>query len=364
MRILHYIYGLHVGGAESFLRNEVDNLSVDYEFDFAIQSPKITNEFFLKYIGEHNSKVYIIPKYTHPIKQYKALKKILRCGNYDFVHVHMNSAVNPIPLIIPRVIKDKRPKFIFHSHSSTNNNGGLIGWLLHKFNTKLLISKMSYKVACSEVAGKWMFGHKSRFIQINNSIDANQFKFNFDNRKRIRHELNIPLTAKVIGSVGRFVVAKNHKFMIECFSEIYKQNKDTYLLLVGQGGLFESVKRQASDLGISDRVVFTGLRTDIPAILSAMDCFFMPSLFEGFGFTAVEAQANGLIVLVSDSVPSIVNLDNYCKFISLDYPIETWCNEINKVLKESGKFDRSHNPVKESLFDVPVMVKQLKELYK
>lgn len=364
MKILHFIYGLHVGGAETFIGNEICNLSSeDYKFDFAIQDPSITNEILRKYIADHDSKVYILPKYSKPISQFNELKKILRAKDYDFVHVHMNSAVNPVPLIISNLIRNKT-RFVFHSHSSTNNNGGKIGWLLHKFNTKLFIRNNSYKVACSEVAGRWMFGKKAKFVQINNSICAHQFQYNIEDRKKIREEMNLPSKAKVIGSVGRFVAAKNHKFMIECFAEIYKRNKDTYLLLVGEGGLLESTKNLVSDLRIADRVIFTGLRTDIPTILSAMDCFLMPSLYEGLAFTAIEAQANGLRIIASDTITPMINVKDYCKFLSLESPLDSWCDEIEKVLEESEKFDRSYNPVKGSMFDVPVMVKQVKELYK
>lgn len=363
MKILHFIYGLHIGGAESYIYNEVSNLfHRNLTFDFAIQDPNITHEGIKKYIKDNNSRLHILPKYTQPLRQYKELRKIIRKYKYDYIHVHMNAAMNPIPLILSLMYKNS-PKFILHSHNSSNAWAGETGKLIHFFNSRILISGKSIKVACSELAGKWMFGKNSDYIQINNAIDANHFHYNNNDRISIRTELDIPLNSKVIGSIARFIEQKNHDFMIDCFSELCKTDNNIYLLLVGEGKLKSSIEKKVTNLGISNRVRFTGLRTDVPQLLSSMDCFFMPSLFEGLSFSAIEAQANGLRIISSDNITKMNNIQNYCHFISLSSPITKWCVAITDILNNKDTFDRNYNPVKDSEFDIPVMINQLGKIY-
>lgn len=72
----------------------------------------------------------------------------------------------------------------------------------------------------------------------------------------------------------------------------------------------------------------TGVRSDVPDLLQAMDCFVFPSHYEGLGIVAVEAQAAGLPTLCSDAVPDEVDLTDLVKHIPLSAPVEEWCNAI------------------------------------
>lgn len=363
MKILHFIYGLHVGGAETFLTNVFEKLdSGEFRFDFAIQDSDITNQSLTKLIRANGSKVYILPKFTKSILgHYFALRRILNENNYDFVHIHMNAAVNPVPLILSSR-KYAATKFIMHSHSA-NSAGGLLGRMLHKFNASVFIKTDSIRLACSEMAGKWMFGKKS-FEQIDNAIDVYNFKFNDTFRKSIRNELGISHNTNVIGSVARFVAAKNHKFMIDWFADYCSSHENAVMLLVGEGHLLKTTKELCKEKNINGRVIFTGLRTDIPQLLSAMDCFLFPSFFEGLGFTAVEAEACGLDVVASDRVPEVINLNYHTTFVSLKDPMSVWSEAVDKAIDKSRSTDRSRSPVAGSRFDMDVMISKLEKIYR
>lgn len=123
--------------------------------------------------------------------------------------------------------------------------------------------------------------------------------------KEVRLELTIPASSFVIGHVGGFRKEKNHPFIIECFQKFLRVRKDAYLLLVGDGDQKASVMTQARQLGIQNRVVFTGSRSDVARMYAAMDLFFFPSLFEGFGLVASEASLAGLPVVCSE-LPAIL----------------------------------------------------------
>lgn len=335
MKILHFIYGLGVGGAETFISNVLSKLNPDeYHFDFALQDGNIKNDFLSDYIEKNNSAIYILPPFTrHIFGQFKLLRNILRENHYDYVHIHMNAAVNPVPLLISHC-NFKNTKFILHSHNT--NSANLIGRILHIVNSRMLIKNSCIKVACSELAGRWMF-NDSEFSQIDNAVDINKFRFSPTFRNVIREEFNIADTTSVIGSIGRFVSAKNHSFMIEWFSSYSINHPDVMLFLVGEGPLFASMKQLVAEKGLEDKVVFTGLRTDTPALLSAMDCFLMPSFHEGLAFTAIEAQTSGLHVVASESITRMINIGGYCTFVSLQASFDQWSKAVDQAIKLSQK---------------------------
>ncbi|MDE7120100.1 MAG: glycosyltransferase, partial [Muribaculaceae bacterium] len=275
MRILHFIYGLKVGGAETFIASILGRLNHDeYEFGFVLQDGDITNRFIADYIRKHNCEVFVVPRFpAGVVGQYRALLKILREHRYDYVHIHMNAVVNPVPLVVARR-GCGATKFILHSHNT--DSARLLGRLLHSVNSRLLVNRSIIKLACSDVAGKWMFRNMA-FQLVDNAVDVGRFTYNGANRLAIRNEFMIDCNAAVIGSVGRFVSQKNHRFMVEWFADYCKTHTNAVLLLVGDGPLLPDIKRLAEEKNVADRVVFTGIRTDTPAVLSAIDCFIMPS---------------------------------------------------------------------------------------
>ena len=119
-----------------------------------------------------------------------------------------------------------------------------------------------------------------------------------------RQLLSIPADAKVIAHVGRFAEQKNHTQMVDWLNEITKKDDSVYALLIGGGPLFEQIKAKSQ----SDRILFLGLRKDVPQILCASDVFLFPSLYEGLGIVAVEAQANGLQCIASMGVPAAADI--------------------------------------------------------
>lgn len=325
-----------------------------------MQDEVVKNYVIADYISTNQSKLFILPKFpVGLIGQYKMMRRILRDHHYDYVHIHMNAAVNPVPLLLSFCIKD-HTKFILHSHNTSSVN--LIGQCLHHLNSKLFIRHSTIKLACSELAGKWMFGN-SRFEQIDNAVDIDDFSFNSHKSEAIRNELNINPDTIVIGNVGRFVQQKNHTFLIEWFSYYSKTHPNTVLLLVGDGPLLSKVKSLVIEKNITDRVIFTGLRNDTPAVLSAMDCFVMPSFHEGLAFTAIEAQTSGLHVVASESITRMINIGGYCTFVSLQASFDQWSKAVDRAIMLSQKENRLDNPVKGSQFDLDMMIAQIKKVY-
>ena len=148
------------------------------------------------------------------------------------------------------------------------------------------------RFAPSELAADYLFGDNSlkkyNVHLLKNGIDTSLFSFGDERRCKIRRELCLE-NRLVIGHVGRLEVQKNHKFLLEIFSEIVKIRDDAVLVMVGKGDLKGSIVNYAKDLGISEKIIFTGIRKDVPDCLMSMDVMVFPSFFEGIPNAVIEA---------------------------------------------------------------------------
>ena len=178
-------------------------------------------------------------------------------------------------------------------------------------------------------------------------------------RCRIRSEFGLSDDTTIIGHVGRFMTQKNHAFLLEVFSEYLKINGKSILMLVGGGELESAIKQKASELGISDKIIFTGVRSDVPALLSAMDVFVFPSLYEGMPNTVIEAQATGLPCLIADTITREADITGLVHYLPLG-DAGTWAHlvaELPQVKRETPiqKFE-------ENGYDIETVAEQFVKL--
>ena len=174
---------------------------------------------------------------------------------------------------------------------------------------------------------------------INNAIDLDKFKYSEKLRKEKRKELGIKDDTLVIGHIGRFVTQKNHTFLIDIFNELHKENKDSLLMLVGQGPLQYEIKEKVKSLGLENSVLFLGQRDDVNRLYQAMDVFCLPSLYEGLPVVGVEAQANGLLCILSDEMTKETKVLNSTVFLSLNKTASEWANSILNDFKNYKNHD-------------------------
>lgn len=362
MKILHFIYGLHTGGAETFLENLMTVLPPDdYEFHFALQDSYISNRKIRGLIESRGyNLIHFIPTFTnHPFSQYHCLKDLIQRERFDFVHIHMNAIINPIPMIVCRRAGIRT---ILHSHN-TNSNGGIIGRLLHHANRRIFVGNKLRFVACSALAGQWMFGSRP-FTIVDNAVNLEKLSYNAEARDSLRSRYGISSNDIVLGSVGRLTLQKNHKQMIEIFCAFHKKFPKSRLMIVGDGPLRKDLEIQAKNTGLADYIIFCGNQSDPAPFYSAMDCFLMPSLFEGLGFTAIEAQASGLPIVVSTNLSEEVFQTDYIIRESLDASGEQWTEKIGQLLKHFDSDSRSQRSkqMKATRFDLAAQNKAYKAL--
>jgi glycosyltransferase involved in cell wall biosynthesis len=130
-----------------------------------------------------------------------------------------------------------------------------------------------------------------------NGAPLDEFAASAASGTAVRRELGLPEDALVFGIVGRLSEQKGHRFLLDALAQVFPQAPGARLLVVGDGDRMQALRQQAGALGIADRVVFAGHRTDVPALLAALDVFCISSLYEGTPLALFEAMAAGSTIV-------------------------------------------------------------------
>ena len=283
--------------------------------------------------------------YEHPV--YKIIHSHMsELGYYDFIEAE----------------KAGIPVRIAHAH---NRPYGVdikspIRWY---YKTKML-PHITHMFMCGNESGEWLFGEKNKdkFIMLNNAIDSEKYRFDWRKRELIRNNLGIADNL-VIGHVGRFAPQKNHKFIIEVFTEALKTAPNAVLLLIGEdsGEISNEIHSLVSKRGILDKIRFLGVRNDVEDLLQAMDVFLFPSLFEGLSLASVEAQAAGLPIIISDKVPIECKITQLVHVMNLNSSVKAWANEAVRLAR-LPHID-TYQKIVESGFDIKENANWLQDFY-
>lgn len=348
------------GGVEAVVMNyyrHIDHNKIQFDFICDSDSTNIPYDE----IESLGGKVILIPPYQKINRYIKELTKVLKEGNYKIVHSHINT-LSVFPLYCAK--KAKVPVRIAHSHSTTNKKEWKKNLMKQALRPFSKVFATDY-FCCSELAGRWLFGNKEydkgNVYLLNNAIDLNKFKYDEKIRKEKRKELGINNSTLVIGHIGRFVESKNHRFLIDIFNEIYKQNENVLLLLAGQGPLEQKIKEKVNKLRLTNNVKFLGQRNDVNELYQAFDVFLFPSLYEGLGMVLIEAQTCGLPCICSNKIPETAKVTNNIKFINLTQNAVIWKNNMKEF---SGYIRRDFSlEVQKYGYDIKKEANKLEKIY-
>lgn len=362
IKVLQVITSLEGGGGvQMLLKNYHKYIDKDkIIFDFIVYGDKIGE--LESYFESYGSKVYHIPPKTKSlIKSLYQMRKIIKNGGYNVVHVHQD-IMSVFPIYFAK--KAKVDLRIAHAHNAFKSSNK-IKIFIHKVLIVFLKKYSNYWSACGKEAAVDLWGKENVSLGniniINNAIDVNKFIFNEGIRTEIRKELMVE-NKFVIGNIGRLSEQKNHKFIIDIFKNINDIDKETILLLVGKGELESEVREEVKKLGLENNVRFLGLRNDIDKILQGIDVFLLPSKFEGLPIALVEAQSSDLPCVVSDVVTKEVKITDKVEYMSLDKDAKAWAKKILSY-KNNKRYDTS-KLIKKVGFDISEQAKSLENLYK
>ena len=359
IRVLQIIGDVVGGGVEQVILNYYRHINRnDIQFDFVVHKGAL--QFYVDNVEVLGGKVYQITSYKqNPFKTISEMYSIMN-GRYKIVHSNMN-ALSVFPLFAAYLAGV--PVRILHNHSTDTKAEPLRTLVKHLLRPFARLFANQYW-ACSRLAGEWMYGKKAveegKVTIINNAIDLKKFAFNEEKRRKLRDELGLQ-DCFVVGHVGRFMKQKNHDFLIDIFAEVSKKQDKARLLLVGDGPLKSEIEDKVKALGLEEKVIFTGVRRDVADLYNAMDVFVFPSLYEGLGMVAVEAQANGLPVVASTEVPVEAKISENIKFEALSSDKDLWVKDIMACLKKDRK--SVGDEIMLNRFDIEVEAEKLGKKY-
>ncbi len=306
MKILQLISSYGFFGSEN----------VVFELSRGLKSHEIENIIGV-FENAHNPHIEII----HHAEKNNLKAKIFRCnGKVDFKTFHE----------IREFVREKQVSII-HTHGYKSNIYGFFiakvdkkpipivstchNWIADDPKTrayywidKFVLKWFDEVIAVSEgikdeLLGKGMPEDKIRLIY--NGVNINKYD---TYTGTVRNELKINEKTKVIGTVARLTAEKGLSYLLEAFKKVVCFFSDSILIIVGDGPLGNELREKACELGISDKVIFTGKRTDLAQIYSTMDIFVLPSLKEGLPMVILEAMASRKPIIATNvgGIPGVI----------------------------------------------------------
>ncbi|BAY07119.1 glycosyltransferase family 1 protein [Calothrix sp. NIES-2098] len=369
-RILHVVGGMNRGGIETWLMQVLHHIDRDrFQMDFLVHTAQPCA--YDDEIRALNSQIIPCPHTSRPWTYALNFQRILRdYGPYDIVHSHVHLFSG---YVMRLAWQAGVPIRIAHCHTDTSaieTKGGLNRRLYYSWMKSWINRYATLGLGINPKAVAALFGSTNetdpRWGVIGYCIDPTPFRDEVD-KLTVRAELGIPADVFVVGHIGRFVEVKNHTFILDVAAELAQREPKMRLLLVGDGSLRPEMEQKAQQLGLSDRVIFAGVRSDIPRLmLGAMDIFLFPSLFEGLGNVRLEAQAAGLRSVISNVVPEEGDvIQPLVQRLSLNEPAAKWAEVILAWRNTAPAISQSDALaiMANSKFSIETCVKDLEKIY-
>lgn len=342
VRILQVVGGLGRGGPQSLLLNLMRHIDRDrFKFDFLVQEREpAAHDDEVEALG---ATIYRVPGHKNFIAYGARMRRVMR--GYDVVHSHVYAYSGLIVHWASQVGIRRRIVHV-HTHRRADDNPSLARRTYLGMMRRLIRSRATTLMACSAAAARSLFGSAwdtcRRCHILPNAIDLSAFT-SPANGDALRSELGIPQGVRTIGQVGRFVEEKNHRFTIEVFAELVRARRDVHLVLVGEGPERPAIKRLVRERQLQDRVHFTGLRTDVPALMRGLfELMLLPSMWEGMPLVVLEAQAAGVPCLVSPVVPDdAVVIPQLVHRVAPARGSNAWATKAESMLKQGGMDSRA-----------------------
>lgn len=359
IRVLHSIPGYGLGGIESLIMSLYRNIDKSLvQFDLLVETQRWLPDF--EEIVQNGGQVYQLTPFNkkNPFGYIHDLKDFFKKHRGEYTVLHSHTVTRSAPILY-YAKKFAVPCRISHSHTDSFDGNRLIALseLLVRLNNKL----STHYLAASQQAGSYYFDKdKKPFTVLKNTIDTENFSYSPEKRKRLRKSLNME-EYFVVGHTGRFTYQKNHWKIVDVFYHVHKKLPNARLLLVGDGPTMDDIKKKAKELGIFDYTIFTGSRSDVSDLLQAMDVFFLPSFFEGFCISLLEAQSVGLPCVASDIIPKEVQLTDLITTISLDDNDKIWSEAIVSYWEHPRS--SQHKMITEKGYDTRENAKWLSNFY-
>ncbi|MDT2660060.1 glycosyltransferase [Enterococcus hulanensis] len=346
------------GGIKSVILNYYTAIDKEkFQFDLIVDKDSADKDY-IEFTSQGANVHEVTPINKNPIKNIFDVQKILKANKYGIVHGYLNT-LNIFPMFAGFLAgtKVRIAENLSTSHPKEPKT----------FFKNLLkpVGKMfaTHLAANSEYAAEWLYGKKEleNVKILRNGLDLNNYRYDFEMREKRRKELHIPDGTFVIGHIGRYQFQKNHSFLIDIFREIHTKKSDTILLLIGYGELKEEIWIKIKEFGLEECVIDGGGSVDNVAYYNLMDCFVLPSYYEGLPVVGIEAQATGLPCVFSSEITRETALIKPVTFVSLEETADAWSEQILRF-KEFNRLD-TRNELSESGYNIKTEANSLELFY-
>ncbi len=312
---------------------------------------------------------YDIPFERSPLKRsnlraYRELKRVIDRGEFDLIHCH-----TPVGALLTRLAagkaRQKGTKVIYTAHGFHFFKGApKLNWLVYfpaewlcGFLTDVLITinREDYDFAQKHI-------HAGKVCYVPGvGVDMDRFG---GSRETAREKLGIGNEEFVLLSVGEMTENKNHRLALQALALL--PEKPIRYVLVGRGERMEELQAQARELGIADRVIFTGYRNDVSELYPAADAFFFPSFREGLSVALMEAMASGLPAIVGKIRGNTDLIDDGVEGLYMPLTPEGAAEAIRKLYDDPALGARLGEAAREKVrrFSAPEVQRKMREIYR
>ncbi len=292
-RVLILIKGLGRGGAEQIIASSVPYLAHD-RFSYEIAYIRPDRDALVEHLRDAGITVTCIGD-GNMWSWIPRLRDLLRRRRIDLIHAHL-----PMTAVGARIVKGATP-LVYTEHNMWRSYLPVTRWanqITYARNDAVFaVSDEVRRSIVYPLALRWR--RMPRVETLHHGVDLEAVKRG-GVPDGVRDELQIPPGAPVAVTVGNFRREKGHHDLVKAIRIVRRTVPDARFVLVGQGPLEDEVRRTVDEVGVADRVVFAGFRTDVPRIVAASDVFVLPSRFEGLPISLVEAMAVGKPSVVTD----------------------------------------------------------------
>lgn len=353
---------MHSGGKKNLVMEyyrHIDRTQIQFDFICDEDSNAVPKDE----IESLGGRVFMVAPYQNILKNIHDIKKICKQNKYNIIHGY-NGTMNVFAMYVG-----------WRCHIPIRINESIS--MAHRADKKTILKNLlkpftkmfsTHYMANGEACGRWQFGDKlfeaGKVAIFKTVINTQTCKFDIALREKTRTVYNLSDNI-VIGHIGRLTEQKNTLFVIDIFYNIVKIETKARLLIIGDGNLKDAMLERIDKYGIKDKVLYLGRREDIAQFYNAMDCFVLPSLYEGLPVVGVEAENCGLPMFYSTEIPTESSAcHDLGHFISLDKTAKEWAEEILiETLKNIGVRRGHSEEIRDAGFDSFKEASKLVEYY-
>lgn len=356
MKVLQVINNLATGGAEKLLLESIPRLKdAGVHVDLLLLNGE-EHPFYKELAEKKCCTIYNLGN-GNVYNPFLLFKIIPFLKKYDLVHVHLFPSSYWVALA--RLFSFSKTKMIFTEHSTSNQRRNSVFYgLIDRFIYKYYVQVVTISTEVKMLLKKHLRAKNTKFRTIHNGVDFQKF---YGAKPANRDQFVAKPEEKIVIQVARFTREKDPETLIKSIPYIDTCVK---LLLVGEGPEMERMKELANTLEIEDKVLFLGIRTDVPSLLKMADIAVLSSNHEGQSLYGIEAMASGT-PLVASNVSGLKTLVYGAGVLFKHKDEIDLANQINLLLQDQDYYEYTVNSClkRAKKFGLDVMIAKHIQLY-